>query len=109
MLHRAAATAAVPSVAERNAGDRRTADSAGLGQGLEGPFGTPEAVFPRLRHPRLYCSATSRMRSAMLAMVVAASWFPAPALESSSVNISVQASHVGGFGRGTSLLFSTSE
>ena len=57
MLHRAAAIAAVPSVAERNTGDRRTAYSAGLGQGLEGPFGTPEAGFPRLRHLRSYCSA----------------------------------------------------
>ena len=47
MLYRAAAIAAVPSVAERNAGDRRPAHSAGLGQGLEGPFGTPEAGFPR--------------------------------------------------------------
>ena len=35
MLYRAAAIAAVPSVAERNAGDRRPAYSAGLGQGLE--------------------------------------------------------------------------
>ena len=61
MLYRAAAIAAVPSVAERNTGDRRTAHSAGLGQGLEGPFGTPEAGFPRLRHLRSYCSAALRM------------------------------------------------